>query len=282
MPSASLKVVDQELITQVARMKSVASEVTDAIRAEVQRIDPPWTEEYGDYQSGGWRTVSLFNHSGDPADVRIKDGPGAPTTLLRAMPRTQEFIEGLGLNIMWARLASLGGNSFLWEHVDYNELESIRRHRFHVPLVTNSSARLVIAGRSLNLATGNVWRLAPANPHGVCNFYGPDRIHIIVDCYEDDASRRLLSAVQIDDGDAPTLPRADQFILSKELLHAQQLLQLGFDQSAERHLLRLFFRYWMPPGMPYDLIVKMYLSAGMEDAATSWKGKKKILLGGPQ
>jgi hypothetical protein len=281
MHSESMSGDNQGLAAQVARMAPIPPEVANLICAEIQRVELPWIEEYGEYQSGGWWTVSLFNDSGDPAHVRIRDCAGTPTTLLDTMPRTRAFIEGLGLDIMWARLARLAANSFLWEHVDYGELDHSRRHRLHIPLATNSSAQLVIAGRSLNLTVGHIWRLTPANPHGVCNFYGPDRIHIIIDCYEDEALRRLLAAVQISDQEAPLLPQADGFVLSEELRGARQLLQLGFAESAERSLLRLFFKYRMPKGTPYDLIVDMYLSQGMEDAAMSWKRRKQILLGLP-
>ncbi|WP_371272908.1 hypothetical protein [Streptomyces albidoflavus] len=65
-----------------------------------------------------------MNHSasGDPHDLVIGDGRPEPTSLLEAMPATARFLDGLGLDFMYVRLARLAPNSFLWEHRDYAEV----------------------------------------------------------------------------------------------------------------------------------------------------------------
>src|SRR5205823_348281 len=80
------------LIHQIARLKTFTTESLESVRAEVLRAHVPWIEEYGEYQSGGWWTASLFNNSGDPCDIRIRDGNCVPTSLLKEMPRTRELI----------------------------------------------------------------------------------------------------------------------------------------------------------------------------------------------
>lgn len=267
----------------VKQIATFTTQSLDEVRAEVLCADVPWTKEYRDYQSGGWWTASLFNQSGDPTDVLIRDsGICTPTSLLDLMPCTRKLLEGLCLSIMWARLVRLQENSFLWEHIDYVDLERVHRYRLHIPITTNSSARLVIMGRSLNLTIGHLWQLAPVNPHGVCNLYGPDRIHIVIDCYENIVLRQLIDQRQLSDEEMLHLPSATDIFLQQAVLDAEKLLKLGLSNVAERHLLRLFFEYSMPIGTPYDLIVGMYASQGMEEMALSWKRKKEIFLGGYQ
>jgi hypothetical protein len=271
-----------KIINQVASLATFTLESLDMVREEALRVDVPWIEEYGDHQSGGWWTVSLFNGSGVPTDVQIRDGTCVPTSLLQSMPRTRELIEGLGLKVMWVRLARLSANSFLWEHVDYGELEPVDRHRLHIPLITNQSARFVIMGRSMNLTVGNLWRLESINPHGVCNLYGPDRIHIVIDCYEDAVLRRLIEQKQLSNENALCLPSVVDSLLLQVVRDAGKLLDLGFTRAAEFHLLRLFFEYSMPVGMPYDLIVDLYAARRLDEAALSWKNRKEVMLGGYQ
>ncbi|WP_307527741.1 aspartyl/asparaginyl beta-hydroxylase domain-containing protein [Streptomyces umbrinus] len=161
---------------------------------------------YGESQSGGWWTTSLMNHSGDPHDVVIGDGCPQPTSLLEEMPATARFLDSLGLNFMYVRLARLEPHSYLWEHRDYAELSERGRHRLHVPLVTNASAVLVTAGARVHMGAGSLWRLTPSQAHGVCNSTGLDRLHLIADVYADDTYGALAARPYLRDGDAADLP----------------------------------------------------------------------------
>lgn len=267
------------LAKQVARIDRVPSDLIDAARHEALRHDIPWVEHYREYQSGGWWTASLLNQSGNPADVEIRDGRGRGTSLLADMPSIRTLVESLGVEIMWARLAKLSANSFLWEHVDYVELEERQRFRLHIPLSTNSSARLVIAGRSVNLAVGHVWRLTPVHPHGVCNRYGPDRLHIIIDCYENAALQRLIANADLREDEAPWLPPAEDVEVSRALDEANSLLDLGLRGAAEQAVLRLFFRFTLEPGQAYELLADLYAQKGMSDDSALWRQRRKLFMG---
>ncbi|MEU0678086.1 aspartyl/asparaginyl beta-hydroxylase domain-containing protein [Streptomyces sp. NPDC006172] len=174
------------------------------MRAEALGARTPGVVAYGEYQSGGWWTTSLLNHSGGPHDVVIGDGRPQPTSLLEEMPATARFLAGLGLNCMYVRRARLEPHSYLWEHRDYAELRDTGRHRLHIPLVTNPSAVLVTAAR-VHMAAGALRRLTPSQAHGVCNTTGPDRIHLIADVYADDAYQAF-ARPHLRDGDAADLP----------------------------------------------------------------------------
>ena len=123
-------------VTQLAKIGQLGAGVLERVRSEVLAAQIPWVEAYGEYQSGGWHTVSVYNESGRGDDVVIRDCTGIPTTLMSALPGLRALIEELDLNVMWARLARQSANSYLYEHVDYTELDRVNRHRLHVPITT--------------------------------------------------------------------------------------------------------------------------------------------------
>lgn len=221
----------------------------------------------------------MLNDSGVPTDVTIKDCDPVETTVLQRMPVTRKFLSSLGFRYMWVRLARLGPNSFLWEHRDYTELNESERQRLHVPLMTNSSAALVTGGFKVHLRAGDLWRLTPTHVHGSCNLLGPDRIHLILDCYADKALAQVRANEQLSETDVVQLPAATQAQLEGHLASARSLASLGYVCSAERHLLRQFYKYSLPEGHVYDLIASMYDSLDRAAEADSWRMKKTILLG---
>lgn len=264
---------------QVVRLGRLDSGLLDRLRHEALTVPCEWATEYGQYQSGGWWTLSLLNDSGVPADVSIKDCDPVETTLLQQMPVTRKFLSSLGLCYMWVRLAKLGPNSFLWEHRDYAELNGSERYRIHVPLVTNSSAVLVTGGAKIQLRAGHLWRLTPTHVHGACNLFGPDRLHLIMDCYADDGVARTITDEQLGETEVVQLPAATKSQLDKHLATARGLASLGYERSAEKHLLSLFYEYELPEGCVYYLIASLYDSLGRATEAESWRAKKTVLLG---
>lgn len=266
------------LLQQVARLHQLDPGMLERLRHEALTAPTEWVAEYGQYQSGGWWTVSLFNDTGVSTDATIKDCDPVETTLLQRMPATRKFLSSLGLRYMWVRLARLGPNSFLWEHRDYDELADSERHRLHVPLVTNSSAALVTDGMRVHMRAGHFWRLTPTHVHGACNLLGPDRLHLILDCYADDNLSRFRESERLAESDAVRLPPATTPQIDAHLVTARDLASLGYERAAEKYLLRLFYTYTLPEGSVYDLIATMYDSLDRPDEATTWRANKNVLL----
>jgi hypothetical protein len=268
------------LPADVAALRRLDPVLMERLRHEALTIPQDWVVEYDAYQNGGWHTLSLLNDSGDPRDVTIRDCPQPqPTPLLEQMRAVQELIAELGVRVMWARLARLDAGAFLWEHRDYGELTTAERHRLHVPLVTNSSAYLVLGGTKVHMSVGRVWRLTPTSPHGVCNRYGPSRVHLIIDCYADDAFTSLNHGEAPEWGDAELLPEPNQTQIDEAVATATGLAELGYAHSAETTLLELFYQYAMPEGWAYDLISGMYAALHRDDDARQWQAKKNVMLG---
>ncbi len=264
----------------VAALRRLDRGLVERLRHEVLTVPQDWVVEYGDFQNGGWHTLSLLNDSGDPRNVTIRDCSQArPTMLLEQMPAVRELLAELGVRVMWARLARLDAGAFLWEHRDYGELSTAERHRLHVPLVSNPSAYLVLGGTKVHMSVGRVWRLTPTSPHGVCNRFGPSRIHLIIDCYADDAFRALNQGEAPEPGDAELLPQPEQSHIDEAVSTATGLAELGYDNAAETTLLELFYQYALPEGRAYDLISGMYARLHRADDAQRWRSKKDVMLG---
>ncbi|MGW5353369.1 aspartyl/asparaginyl beta-hydroxylase domain-containing protein [Streptomyces sp. NPDC004031] len=258
------------LAGQVARLTDLDPVELEAVTAEALAADRG-VVEYGDYQTGGWWTVSLLNHSGDPHDTVIGDGRPRSTTVLDRMPATKAFLARLDLDLMYVRLARLSAPAYLWEHRDYAELRETGRHRLHIPLVTNPSAVLVTAGCQIHMAPGALWRLTPTVAHGVRNTTGPDRLHLICDVYTTGAYADLAAQPLLDDGDAAVLPELTGADRERLLDDAARLVGLGFTDQAEQHLLRVFFGFAAPEGTGYELVAELHARGGDSERAQHWR-----------
>ena len=58
-------------IRNISQVKSISMEILEKIEYEIALLDIPWSESYSDYQSSGWKTISLMNNSGHEKDVVI-------------------------------------------------------------------------------------------------------------------------------------------------------------------------------------------------------------------
>jgi Aspartyl/Asparaginyl beta-hydroxylase len=264
--------------SQVRRVGPIDHRLLERVRHEVLTAVVTWTAEYDPYQSGGWWTASLMNETGEEADVEIRDCEPVATALLRRLPAIGQLLASLDLPIMWVRLARLAPNSFLWEHRDYADLRRTPRRRLHVPLFTNPSAVLVTGGAKINLRVGHVWQLTPTHPHGACNLLGPDRLHLIIDVYGGQ-SDEYAAATRLEQADIEHLPRATATDLRASLVTARGLAEMGFVDAAEKHLLRLYFRYALEEGQVYDLIVELHRSLGRPKDVARWTESRAALLG---
>jgi len=267
------------LQSQIAELTSIEPVTVQAMAREAINLDIDWTTEYSEYQSGGWKTLSLFNETGRYHDTVIKDAQAVETSLLNQMPATREFLRSLGLRYMAVRLAKLEPQAFLWEHRDYAELEPVPRKRFHLPLITNEGCRLVIGGAAVHMQRGALWMLDPTERHGACNLGHASRIHLLIDAYVDEAATRLLSNATLPIERIAVLPSAAPIEIKNAFARACKLAKLGYRRSAEALLLKTFHKYDLGEGKAYDLIVDMYET--LEDRAQSrrWSSLKDLYLG---
>lgn len=257
-----------EQVSQIARLDDAA---LLAVQQEVLQLDEHWTNVYSEYHTGGWQTLSLLNSTSNPSDTVIEDCDPVETTLLERMPHTRALLRGLGFNYMWARLARLETDSFLLEHRDYQELEDVRRLRLHIPVVVNPFASLVINNTRIHLALGYLWKLNPMHPHAASNFGKEARVHIILDCYVDEALETLVNSETLDPICVYRLPSPANGEIEKAVRTAKSLGAAGDFPAAEHHLLKLFHEYNLDEGAAYDLVAGMYDSLGDYQKGELWR-----------
>jgi hypothetical protein len=256
-----------EQVSQIVRLKD---EALRAVQREVSKVEAQWTNVYSDYHTGGWQTLSLLNSTSSPTDTLIEDCEPVETSLLENMPHTSALLKGLGFRYMWARLAKLQVNAFMHEHRDYQELKNVRRLRLHIPIITNPFSSIVIDRTRIHLALGYIWKLNPIYRHAAGNFGKEDRIHIILDCYVDDALDALVRRQTLDPICVYGLPLPSALEIEEAVSTAQELAAAGDYTSAEHHILKMFHEYSLGEGDAYDLVSRMYGAIGNSRRSELW------------
>jgi hypothetical protein len=232
----------------------------------------PWKSSYGEYQSGNWKTVTLMNPCGDMSQNEIYDGTGRATEILNLLPATRKFVEDLNLKVMWLRIAKLGSNSYLWEHVDYRELNNSRRLRLHLPLVSDVGAFFSFPEFNVHLKRGFLWKLDPTHRHGAANVGVRERIHLLFDCYFDEQLEALIKNEWLDsdflfEKAAPVSFDADR----------DRLLQLGHSRAVVDQFLRSFHLYNLGGKSSYDLLVEYFNRD--PSLRQHWREKRDLYIG---
>jgi hypothetical protein len=154
----------------------------DALRlqAEVEAIP----DDYWDNQRAPVHrdTRSVFL-KGYPPLLGKPDDPEQP--ILKSCPYIQELIYGLLPGVVGkCLLASLKPGCLVYPHTDTANDYFIRSYRVHVPVLTNSLAKVFCNGRFFHMASGEVWLLNNLAPHAVINDH-PEmrRVHLIFDVF---------------------------------------------------------------------------------------------------
>lgn len=266
------------LTEQVSQIFRLADAQLRAVQQEVARLNTEWTNVYSDYHTGGWQTLSLLNRTSKPTDTIIEDCEPVETSLLKQMPETRALLRGLGFRYMWARLAKLEVSAFMHEHRDYQELRSVSRLRLHIPVITNPFSSIVIDRTRIHLALGYIWKLNPIHRHAAANFGKEPRVHIILDCYVDEALEALVSTETLDPICVYGLPVPSDREIEEAVTAARRMAANGEYTSAEHHILKMFHEYNLSEGFAYDLVSRMYSALGDSFRSEQWLNNKARFL----
>jgi hypothetical protein len=264
-------------VSRLTRLEpTLLAEVCDEFLA----ANIPWQVNYSEYQSKGWHMASLINDTGYSIDTSIRDGLPQPTELFLSLPATRHLLQSLGITYFWARAAKLEPDSFIWEHVDYLELQKRGRMRLHIPLLTNQRARLVLERTSVFLAPGFLWKLDPQAIHGAANRGDTPRIHLILDCLSDaGALPGLLAKEDLPEEFVQELPHLGQSELEVIVEQAKNAVRLENYEGAHHLLLKLFHSYSLSPGFTLTQVIDLYRSLGLTWYEQEWTERKRRFMG---
>lgn len=267
------------LMSQLSIISKISQTQIEKLILEVMNITDEQTQQYKDYQNGGWDTLTLMGATKDPYDTSIRDCTPVATSLLSKMHFTKTFLESLNLDYMWVRVAKLNSKAFLWEHVDYTELNKEKHIRLHVPLFTNINARIVLPNNDVFMSKGYIWKLIPTERHAVYNNGNTSRIHLIIDCYDSPEIRKLIKSEELPFNVVNKLPLIDKKEINNKIERAKEIYELGYKTAAENSLLKIFHFFSTYKGQSYDAVIHMYDKLKEKEESKRWKEKKKMILG---
>jgi hypothetical protein len=269
------------MIEHCSQLRAVPLDVVEILRQEVVGFDVPWSENYSKYHSGGWKTAALFNATGKSKENDLEDCSPVPTDLAKRLPAVRQFIEGLDLQLMWARVLNLGPSACLWEHTDYGapKLTRAPRLRLHVPLQTQPEAVIVLPAHVVHMKQGFVWKLSPdAARHGACNDGSEDRIHLIIDCYVDERLEALLARESLDQDTVRRKPVLTAAALSALEAEADRCLEQGQLEAVETLFKRAFHRFDLGALSSYDLLAGYFDRRGDAKRRDDWLEERVFFL----
>lgn len=159
-------------------------------------------------KKGQWDAISLRGYSDNPADI-LKPGvlksDIAPAEL-RDTHLTQvsnlvpliEILSHIPAKFERVRVMRLKAGTSIKKHTDKvdKEIKSGEIVRIHIPLRTNNNVHFYLwEGKEQNhyhLETGKYYFVDVSKPHAVHNKADFDRLHLVVDCYNNDKMRGLI------------------------------------------------------------------------------------------
>ena len=255
----------------ISQLTELQPDVLRAMANELSGANISYKTVYGDYQSGGWHTATLYAPDGENNDGLVRDGKAKPTSQLNSLPMTQRFLDELGLDFFTVRIARNDHDSWLWEHRDYIELgKEKKRLRLHVPLISNSDAVMQFPQYKVHVAPGWIWKLDPTVSHAISNTGKATRMHLILDCYINPTLSRMLSSQTLEQEYVQPLPRLNSKVRTQVLAQAQDLLTGQGSEKAEQFLLKTFHRFDLGTETSYDLLIDFYHDMGFKSREDYW------------
>ena len=91
------------------------------------------------------------------------------------------FKKGYPVRVLFTLLKA---NGQIPVHVDGGVSLTINS-RIHIPIITNNDVLFTVNGETKNILSGEIYEINNQSYHGVRNNSSKDRIHLIVDWYED-------------------------------------------------------------------------------------------------
>lgn len=207
----------------------------DAARmlGDVSRIEAGyWTPHFNrDEYTGAWDGVALLAREGDAARLypsRDDEAGCRPTPVLERCPYLTEVLAAFGCRLVSARLLRLAPGARIHEHRDYDLGPDCGRLRLHIPIQTGEDVRFIVGGQRVRMSAGETWYMDFGLLHRVENRGSVDRVHLVVDCINDDWLQNLMTQALAmktpDDAGAAEADEPDTIEMFRRRLAADPIL----------------------------------------------------------
>lgn len=149
--------------------------------AEIDALpDAAWIDSQWKWHLGTRFCIVRGGPPGSAPGERLTGGGGVDAPILDALPAVRDLLEtGFPVPATLAWIGASPPGARIRVHVD-NTAHWDEHHRVHLPLRTQTAAKLCVAGRWLHLTPGDFWALNNSVPHAAAND-GPLRLHLMVD-----------------------------------------------------------------------------------------------------
>ena len=167
------------------------------------------------YAKGGWDALSLHGYGNHPLDILkpgvLKSSVNIDTKLQwttlkdnNVMKPVLDILDKLPCEYERVRFMKLEANKIIGKHTDKIDKEigfdDGQIVRIHIPIRTNDNVVFTLyestkdkSGNEYRLKTGHYYYTDVTKAHAVRNESNIDRIHLVVDCYSNNALRTLIA-----------------------------------------------------------------------------------------
>ena len=161
---------------------------------------------------GNWDAVSIRGYSDDILNIlkpgvlksNVKKEPLRWTELyeVASLLPIKEILLQIPAEFKRVRVMRLKAGTSIKKHTDKvdKEIKNGNIIRLHIPLRTNNNVHFYLwEGKEehhFNLETGKYYYTDVSKPHAVHNKADFDRLHLVVDCYNNDKLRNLLKQTE--------------------------------------------------------------------------------------
>ena len=152
-----------------------------------------FNNQFGSYHDGGWKAIGLITSGGDENEDR--EIPGVEfkkTNLLKSMPNLNKFIDELNMKKKRVRIMKLEKKKKIFYHFDRTDSYDYDSLRLHIPIITNEKVFIQICNKKFHWKENEIWYGDFSFPHKVENNGNEDRYHLIIDCFKNEFTDKLI------------------------------------------------------------------------------------------
>ena len=134
------------------------------------------------YHDGGWSSIGLISHEGNPHELRRLPGKFVKTPVLTLAPYLESIIDSFQCDKERVRLMALQpGKNIYWHYDPTESIDTNINARLHIPIITNPGVQMQICHEDLIWRPGELWYGEYSFPHRLRNRGQAERIHLVLD-----------------------------------------------------------------------------------------------------
>lgn len=176
-------------------------------------LELQWKNHFNPQSYDGiWTSISLRSPSGNEKDILTYTTEKGyfDTPLLEKCVYFKKIIESFECPKESVRLLCLNPDSIIKEHSDYRLGYEYGFFRLHIPIITSAEISFKVGGNEIPMRVGECWYANFHLPHSVENKTQIQRIHLVIDCLQNNWSDKLFEQIGFDFSEAEIITQPDE------------------------------------------------------------------------